>query len=162
MFLLQLVVTRLWGATVDVAAMMLFRGLLLFHSFTCLWNSIDAASHNTLTPDASANWQKYVRSPPNRIVSPARIVASYTQGNVTNPEGLLTGKGSTIFTRKSSDVVPTVVVDFGQNIAGFLSISFGGASNSNPGSPGIRLAFSETLEYLTNTSDFSRSYNVRC
>jgi hypothetical protein len=84
-----------------------------------------------------------------------------------NPIGLLTGK-STVFTRAvpasnatGEDVAPMIVVDFGQNIVGFLSISFGGSYNSTPGLPSIRLAFSETLEYLTDVSDFSRSYNVR-
>jgi hypothetical protein len=118
-------------------------------------------SQLTKTPNT---WEKYVRSPPSEIVHPARIISFYTTGNVTNPNGLITGKGSTIFTRKlgntSTDLIPTVVVDFGQNIAGYLSINFDGSSNSTPGLPGIRLAFSETLEYLTNVSDFSRSYNV--
>lgn len=52
---------------------------------------------------------------------------------------------------------PSVVVDFGQPVVGFLSISFAGASSNNTG---IRLAFSESMEYLTDVSDFSRSYNV--
>ncbi|PMD17076.1 glycoside hydrolase family 78 protein [Hyaloscypha hepaticicola] len=147
---------------------MFLRGILLFHSFTSLWNAIEAAPYEgqaRLTPEGPDDWQKYVRSPPSPIVYPARIVASYTQGNVTNPEGLFTGKGSTLFTRNaptnatSPDIPPTIVVDFGQNIAGYLSVSFGGSYNSTPGRPGIRLAFSETLEYLTDFSDFSRGYN---
>lgn len=52
---------------------------------------------------------------------------------------------------------PTVVVDFGMVVTGFLAINFAGASDN---SPGIRLAFSETLQYLTGVSDFSRSNNV--
>lgn len=52
---------------------------------------------------------------------------------------------------------PSVVVDFGKPVVGFLSISFAGASENRPG---IRLAFAEMLEYLTDVSDFSRSYNV--
>jgi hypothetical protein len=52
---------------------------------------------------------------------------------------------------------PAVVVDFGKPVVGFLSISFAGASNNRPG---IRLAFSEMTEYLTDVSDFTRSYNV--
>jgi hypothetical protein len=123
-----------------------------------------------LANDAPDDWQKYVRSPPNQIVRPIRVIANYTQGDVTNPDGLLTGKGSTIFTRTTTsnttsaalNTNPAVVVDFGQNIVGFLSISFGGSSSMAPGRPGIRLAFSETLEFLGKyTSDFSRSYNVR-
>jgi len=52
---------------------------------------------------------------------------------------------------------PSVVVDFGMPVVGFLSISFAGASSNRPG---IRLAFSEMTEYLTDVSDFTRSYNV--
>ncbi|KAE9367272.1 glycoside hydrolase family 78 protein [Stipitochalara longipes BDJ] len=150
--------------------MMFLRSVLLFHSFTCLWNAIDAISYDGQTQLASESpddWQKYVRSPANRIVYPASIVANYTQGNVTNPKGLLTGKGSTLFTRtppgnaSAPDLSPTVVVDFGQNIAGYLSISFGGSYNSTPGRPGIRLAFSETLEYLSTLSDFTRGFNLQ-
>jgi hypothetical protein len=119
---------------------------------------------SSASPD---DWQKYVRSPATNIVRPVHVLSNYTQGNVTNPVGLLTGKGSTVFTRivpapdATTDVPPTIVVDFGQNVVGFLSINFGGSYNSTPGLPSIRLAFSETLEYLTSVSDFSRSYNVR-
>jgi hypothetical protein len=170
MFLLHSLNTSLWHASVDAAAMIFLRSILLFHSFTCLWNAIDAAPYEgqiQLTSEGPGDWQKYVRSPPNPTVYPAQIVANYTQGNVTNPEGLLTGRGSTLLTRNpptnatSPDLPPTIVVDFGQNIAGYLSVSFGGSYNSTQGRPGIRLAFSETLEYLTDVSDFTRGYNVR-
>ncbi|KUJ09723.1 Six-hairpin glycosidase [Mollisia scopiformis] len=147
---------------------------LLLHSFIGLIfiqvARADPSSYqwqDSLTSDAAPDWQKYVRSPPNQIVRPVAVLTNYTQGNVTNPNGLLTGKGATTFTRTNisagteKDVLPTIVVDFGQNIVGYLSIKFGGASsfNDTPGLPGIRLAFSETLQYLTNVSDFSRSYN---
>ena len=144
---------------------------ILSHSFAILIFGINLTTASSAyqwqsqvantSPD---DWQKYVRSPPSRIVRPASVIANYTQGNVTNPNGLLTGKGSTILTRSNSTdaaIIPTIVVDFGMNIAGILSIDFGGAHNTTLGLPGIRLAFSETLEYLTNVSDFSRSYNVR-
>lgn len=106
------------------------------------------------------DWQKYVRSPPTKTVRPAEVLSQYTVGNVTNPNGLLTGKGATILTRTQSSQTPTIVVDWGMNIAGFLSINFGGSYNTSIGLPGIRLAFSETLQYLTDRSDFSRSDNV--
>ena len=54
-------------------------------------------------------------------------------------------------------VAPAVVVDFGKVVVGKLSINFAGASTNNPG---IRLAFSETTQYLSDLSDFSRSNNV--
>lgn len=108
---------------------------------------------------ASASWHQYVRAPSNDTVLPLGILADETLGNVTNPEALLTSGGAlTILSRRTNySVIPTVVVDFGQNVVGFLVIKFAGATSN---SPGIRLAFSETLEYLGNTSDFSRSDNV--
>lgn len=147
---------------------------LLVHSFIGLGfirsARADPSSYgwqDVLSSDAAPDWQKYVRSPPNQIVRPVAVLTNYTQGNVTNPDGLLTGKGATTFTRTNvsagteKDVPPTIVVDFGQNVVGVLSIKFDGAQsfNNTPGLPGIRLAFSETLQYLTNVSDFSRSYN---
>ena len=146
-----------------LAAIMLLPTLLLVH-FLIHVSQVNpaAASHyqGTLGSEPPDDWEKYVQSPAKNIVSPVAIVSNYTQGNVTNADGLLTGQGATTLNRNDGDIAPTIVVDFGQNIAGFPSIQFGGASNSTPGFPGIRLAFSETLEFLTNVSDFSRSDNV--
>jgi hypothetical protein len=125
-----------------------------------------AATHHP--KHTEQQWQSYVRAPSSTTVSPASIVSNYTQGNVANPEGLLTAGGDpTVLTRPqpaagAADVTPEIVIDFGQNIVGYLSINFAGASNSTSGLPGIRVAFSESIQYgyLTNVSDFSRSYNV--
>ncbi|RDW80803.1 six-hairpin glycosidase-3 [Coleophoma crateriformis] len=113
---------------------------------------------DSLLATTSSSWQAYIRSPATRTVSPASIVANLTLGNVTNPDGLLTsgGQPTTLTRLNASDTAPTIVVDFGQNVVGFLSVAFAGASNNTPG---VRLAFSETLEYLTDVSDFTRSYN---
>ncbi|KAL3427334.1 alpha-l-rhamnosidase [Phlyctema vagabunda] len=113
---------------------------------------------SVLNKKLSATWQRYVRSPSSRIVYPAGIVSDLTLGSVKNPEGLLKpgGKPTILSRSNATDTPPTIVVDFGQNIAGFLSVSFAGASNNTPG---VRLAFSESLQYLTDLSDFTRSYN---
>jgi len=154
-----------------LAATMLLPTLLLTHFLIHRVTPAAASSYqgqSTLGSEPPDDWEKYVRSPPKNIVYPVAIVSNYTQGNVTNPDGLITGHGPTTLSRSvpatansTTDIVPTIVVDFGQNIAGFLSIQFGGAHNSTPGFPGIRLAFSETLEFLTNVSDFSRSDNLQ-
>ncbi|KAF7920204.1 uncharacterized protein EAE97_011545 [Botrytis byssoidea] len=106
--------------------------------------------------DASAvpSWQKYVRAPSSNIISPQSIVN--TTGDVKNPNALLRqGGGVTTLNRANgSNEIPSIIVDFGQNTVGYLSINFAGASATPPG---IRLAFSETLTYLSNISDFSRS-----
>lgn len=107
-------------------------------------------------------WQKYVRAPPTRTVLPARILSQYTKGNVSNPNGLLSGGESpAILSRLSADQdLPTIVIDFGQNVAGLLSITFGVSYNTSQGLPGVKLAFSETLQFLANRSDFTRSDNA--
>ncbi|KAH8816542.1 Six-hairpin glycosidase-like protein [Xylogone sp. PMI_703] len=132
--------------------------------FTFLTEIISATAQEVsqrviaLEEDTNESWTKYVRSPPSTLIHPVKILSQYTLGNVTNPTGLLsTGSGSTVLSRASPNYTsPTIVIDFGQNVAGWLSINFTGASKNGPG---LRLAFSESLEYLTNTSDFTRSYN---
>ena len=49
---------------------------------------------------------------------------------------------------------PSVTIDFGKDVVGYTKVDFAWASNNNPG---VRLAFSETTEYLTDRSDFARS-----
>jgi hypothetical protein len=50
--------------------------------------------------------------------------------------------------------IPRVVVDFGKVVVGYPHVRFAWASDGNPG---VRLAFSETLQFLTDRSDFTRS-----
>lgn len=131
-----------------------------------------------------ASWQQYVRAPSTDNVSPVAWLPALSTGNITNPDGVIAGQdtgGVTTLTRTGSDEdLPSIVLDFGQNIAGILSINFAGAqpasgdagnasssSSSGNGStnsisplPGLTLAFSETIEYLTNRSDFTRSDNA--
>ncbi|KAJ6109535.1 hypothetical protein N7486_001770 [Penicillium sp. IBT 16267x] len=107
-------------------------------------------------------WHNYVRSPSDSFLIPRKILSANTTGNVTNPDGLLGGNGSpTILTRNEEDTsIPTLVVDFGQNVVGIVTVTFAGSSNSSEGLPGLKLAFSETQQYLTNVSDFTRSDNL--
>ncbi|MFE9809759.1 alpha-L-rhamnosidase C-terminal domain-containing protein [Streptomyces sp. NPDC005227] len=49
---------------------------------------------------------------------------------------------------------PSVTVDFGKVVVGFPRVRFTSASDN---SPGVRLAFSETKQFLTDRSDFTRS-----
>lgn len=135
--------------------MSFFALCLLIHSLTCIANA-----YQLQTSLQADDWQKYIRAPSSNIVRPVAVLSKYTLGNVTNPDGLLIGKGSTKLTRGKDDKdIPTIVVDFGQNVAGFLSINFGPSKNTTTGLAGVRLAFSETVQFLTNVSDFSRSNN---
>lgn len=138
----------------------MFLGLIL--AFVSLVSAAPTSSQSQWVSTLSnppTDWQKYVRSPSTNTITPVSVIANYTEGDVTNPNGLLgDGSGPTILRRSSKAPVTTMVLDFGQNIVGFLSIKFAGASAN----AGIRLAFSETIQYgyLTNVSDFSRSDNV--
>lgn len=107
---------------------------------------------------ADPSWHQYVRSPPSRIVKAARILPGETKGNVTNADGLITGKASTVFRRSSADEeAPSIVVDFGQNVVGLLQLYFSGSQNTTEGLPGLKLAFSETQQFLSYRSDYTRS-----
>lgn len=115
-------------------------------------------ARETSTNDKS--WQKYVRAP-NKIVAPKGVVSGSVTGQVSQPEGLINGGTPTILSRhKSKDEIPSLVVDFGQNIAGYLNLRLKGSTDSTTALPGIRLAFSETLQHLTDRSDFTRSDNA--
>jgi len=50
--------------------------------------------------------------------------------------------------------VPSITVDFGKVVVGYPQIRFTSASDN---SPGVRVAFSETRQFLTDRSDFTRS-----
>jgi hypothetical protein len=104
---------------------------------------------------AQPSWHQYVRAPSSRLVKPKQILS--INGSVTNAQALINSNGTTALHRNStSDPIPSVTLDFGQKIVGYLQIALSGASNN---SPGIRLAFSETQQYLTNISGFIRSDN---
>ncbi|TDZ73457.1 hypothetical protein CTRI78_v001139 [Colletotrichum trifolii] len=109
------------------------------------------------------SWHHYVRASKSETIFPARIIPDLTSGGVINPNGIVTGEGGpTVLSRPTPDsAIPSVTVDFGQNTVGLVSISFAGSSipTTAEGRPGIRLAFSETLRFLGDVSDFSRSYN---
>lgn len=118
------------------------------------------------------SWQQYVRAPASTTLSPVRWLPASSNGSITNGDGIVGGgDGVTTLTRtSSSEDMPSIVLDFGQNYAGVLSIHFAGAevaaatggdknTNASTALPGLTLAFSESLELLTNRSDFTRSDN---
>lgn len=130
--------------------------LVLLYAGLALLGGVPSGATNTET-----SWHQYVRSPASNIVKPIGIVSGSTVGNVSNPNGLIDRQGPTVLSRNDeNDLLPTVVVDFGQNVVGILSLELAGSQNISAGLPGLRLAFSETMEYLTNRSDFTRSDNA--
>lgn len=107
------------------------------------------------------SWQQYVRAPSSTTVTPKAYLDEHSSGNISNPDGVVGDGVTTLIRTDSNEVLPSLVLDFGQNYAGILSIKFAGASApvGTTAVPGLTLAFSETLEYLTNRSDFTRSDN---
>ncbi|WP_375480970.1 alpha-L-rhamnosidase C-terminal domain-containing protein [uncultured Jatrophihabitans sp.] len=94
---------------------------------------------------------------------PFTAPVSTTQVRITVTKDQSSGKGD--FTRVNEvypglvaddPVAPSVTLDFGKVVVGYPRVAFAGASANHPG---VRLAFSETTQYLGETSDFSRSYN---
>jgi hypothetical protein len=148
-----------------ITIMAFFRALTLAAitaSTAAAAGTIPERQRNTKSPRAStSSWEKYVRSPPAKIVKPASILSQNTTGNVTNANGMIDGTGPTVLSRSSdTDSVPSIVVDFGQNVVGIVSIDFAGSQNTTVGLPGLKVAFSETTQYLTDRSDFTWSDNA--
>lgn len=107
----------------------------------------------SITSAQAQFWQSYIISPSTTIISPKSIVS--TTGTVENPEALLKdGDNQTVLIRNEGDEIPSVILDFGQIVVGYTIIKFNGSSTNTPG---IRLAFSETRQYLGDVSDYSRS-----
>ncbi|TQN75115.1 hypothetical protein CSHISOI_00281 [Colletotrichum shisoi] len=152
----------------------------VFNFVTAQWSLVSPDWGRTPRQDRlrihKPSWHRYVRASESRTIRPVGIVPQLTRGAVTNPSGFINGEGGpAIFDRpEEADEAPSVTVDFGQNTVGILSISFAGSSSASSallgengkhskddsyGRPGIRLAFSETLRFLSHVSDFSRSYN---
>lgn len=85
-----------------------------------------------------------------------------TSVRITITKDQSTGKGE--YTRIAelypgivqSPAKASITLDFGKVVVGYPKLSFADAS---AGDPGLRLAFSETTQYLGATSDFTRSDN---
>src|SRR5271166_5071096 len=98
----------------------------MLHKLAAHWQQWLLQSAPLLAPEAPS-WEQYIRAPQNRIVYPVAIVPGSIHGNVTNPNALLApGGGVTILSRAANSTgggkVPSIVVDFGQPVVGFLSI----------------------------------------
>lgn len=159
------VLIKMVSKTIQFLATKTSSSLLLLFIWAILTAAVPAIQQSFSFPELGGSWHKYVKAPDGNPITPVLWVADYTSGNITNPDGLV-GHGTTILTRSDPDEdVPSIVVDFGQNYAGILTVNFDGAEpSSQAGSsttslPGITLAFSETLEFLTDRSDFTRSDN---
>jgi hypothetical protein len=103
--------------------------------------------------DASAAppgpWDALNYSPTSRTVKPTAVHA--TTGNVANPQNVLNGQPTRISGAGSS-----LVLDFGKEVGGLVTLSFGAASD---GGQRVGLAFSESSLYAGTASDASSGGN---
>ncbi|KAI1338056.1 glycoside hydrolase family 78 protein [Xylariaceae sp. FL0016] len=108
--------------------------------------------------DDPPSWHQYVHFPASGVFQ-AYVLSQPTEGNITAPGGAFTGA---VLSRAVDSLEnSSVVLDFGRNVVGLLELEFGGSANGSDGGwPGLRLVFSETLEFLGNRSDYTRSDNA--
>jgi hypothetical protein len=120
--------------------------------------TVDAWDGTTWQPVASITGNTDVQ----RQV-PFTSTVSTTQVRITVTKDQSSGKGD--FTRVNEvwpglvapdSAPPSITLDFGEVVVGYPKISFGGASANHPG---VRVAFSESTQYLSDRSDFTRSDN---
>jgi hypothetical protein len=84
-------------------------------------------------------------SPTSRTLKPTAVHT--TSGNVTNPQNVLNGRPTRISGSQSA-----ITLDFGQDVGGVTTLSFGSTSDS---SQRVGLAFSESSLYVGTNSDRS-------
>ncbi|MFF4277022.1 alpha-L-rhamnosidase [Streptomyces sp. NPDC001536] len=84
-------------------------------------------------------------SPTSRTLKPTAVYR--TSGSVANPQNVLSGQSTRISGSQSS-----ITLDFGKEVAGMGTLSFGSTSDSGQR---VGLAFSESSLYVGNNSDRS-------
>ena len=110
--------------------------------------SADVTEKPTVAAAAAATpWSGYMLAPSSRTLTPVAIYK--TNGTVQNPNNLLTGNTAMMSGRGSY-----VVLDFGKEVGGFVTLDFPTAGSSNES---VGLAFTESSEYVGPISDGSNT-----
>ncbi|MFJ9406725.1 discoidin domain-containing protein [Streptomyces sp. NPDC101393] len=117
----------------------------------------------TVAVRAGAAWRTVATVTGNHAVQRAvRFDAPVSTNRVRISVTAVQDLGRGVFTRinevwpEAVDPVaaPSVTLDFGKVVVGYPKVDFAWASDNRPG---VRLAFSETLQHLTERSDFTRA-----
>ena len=97
---------------------------------------------------ATRAWEPYVEAPQAVEVRPLRVVT--TTGEVTNPNALLAGgSGQTTLTYPSGGTAPTLVLDYGRDVGGYVNFTVASA----PGPTTLQASYSEALYNLSPSGD---------
>ncbi|WP_141012898.1 alpha-L-rhamnosidase-related protein [Nocardioides sambongensis] len=98
----------------------------------------------TAAPVPPAPWEDYILAPSSRTLRPEGVHAS--SGSVDDPQGAY-GDGAMVLEEDGQ-----VTLDFGLNVGGTLSLTFGDVSGE---APRVGVAFSETAKYVGKESEAS-------
>src|SRR5918999_4485725 len=101
------------------------------------------AASPPLSPRATLDALNY--SPTSRTLKPTAV--HRTSGSVANPQNVLSGQPTRISGSQSA-----ITLDFGKEVGGVATLSFGSTSSSGQR---VGLAFSESSLYVGNNSDRS-------
>jgi hypothetical protein len=104
-----------------------------------------AAAPTVPTPVRTAAVDPLNYSPTSRTLKPTAVYS--TSGSVANPQNVLSGQATRISGSKSA-----ITLDFGKEVGGLATLSFGSTSDSGQR---VGLAFSESSQYVGTTSDLS-------
>jgi hypothetical protein len=115
---------------------------------TLLLASVTAPGATALAAESPAASDPNNLAPASRTVKPVSVHA--TAGTVTAPENLVTGD-----TTRLSGKDSYVVLDFGKEVGGLVTLGFAGASGAGRQ---VGLAFSETAAYVGMESDRSSQH----
>ena len=107
--------------------------------------TVSAATPATATTGPRAALDALNYSPTSRTLKPTAV--HRTSGGVANPQNVLSGQPTRISGSQSA-----ITLDFGKEVGGSTTLSFGSASSSGQR---IGLAFSESSLYVGNNSDRS-------
>jgi hypothetical protein len=130
---------------------------------TVISNSDGVPTDFTVDVWVNGAWQNAATVSDNDVIQravPFATTFSTTQVRITvtavqdTPRGAFTRINEVWPEAVQPVVAPSVTVDFGKVVVGYPRIRFTSASGN---SPGVRLAFSETKQFLTDRSDFTRS-----
>lgn len=92
-------------------------------------------------------WLKYVLTPKQRDLKPVSIISSDARDGVLETRDFISGQGSLILRKTETSSDPRIILDFGLEVGGFLSVDFASAGANT------LFAFSETLSGMGDWGD---------
>ena len=94
------------------------------------------------------DWQPYVLAPSSHTVKPASVLAAYPRsGTITGKPTAVLGRGGTVRLTATGGTAssPLLIIDFGKEVAGNVSVQVTGASATRPT---LHACFSESKEEM--------------